>query len=53
MGGRVNQCIGVMVGLVLASVCLAAEPDGQHDMKDMAGGDEHGMSMEMTAGSLV
>jgi hypothetical protein len=53
MGRRLNQCIGVMLGLVLASVCLAAEPDGQHDMKDMAGGDEHGMSMEMTAGSLV
>jgi hypothetical protein len=53
MGGRVNQCIGVMVGLVLASVCLAAEPDGQHDMKDMAGMDPHGMSTEMTAGSLL
>jgi hypothetical protein len=45
--------MGVIGGLVLASVCLAAEPGGQHDMQDMAAMDHHGMSMEMTTGSLV
>ena len=49
----VHRFIGVIAGLVLASVCLAAEPDGQHDMQGMAGMDQHGMSMEMTAGSLA
>lgn len=49
----VRQCFGVIVGLALASVCLAAEPDGQHGMQGTAGMDQHGMSMEMTAGSPV
>jgi hypothetical protein len=51
MRRRVSQGIGIIVGSVLASVCLAAEPGGQHDTQDMAGMDQPGMAM--TAGSLV
>jgi len=47
------HCSGVIAGLILASVCLAAEPNGQQDMQGMAGMGQHGMAMEMTAGSLV
>jgi len=53
MRGRAYQFMGVFVGSVLASVCLAAEPGGQHDMQDAAGMDHHGMSMEIAAGSLA
>jgi len=49
----VHYCIGAIAGLILASVCLAAEPGGQNNMQDMPGMGQHGMSMEMTAGSLA
>jgi hypothetical protein len=48
-----RQCIGVIGGSILASVWLTATPGGQHDMQGMAGMDQHGMSMEMAAGSLA
>src|ERR1019366_2980972 len=53
MRRRGSQFIGAIAWLILASVCLAAEPSGQQSMPGMAGMDQHWMSMEMTAGSLT
>jgi hypothetical protein len=53
MRTRGCQFIGVIAGLILASVCLAAEQGGQQSMPGMAGMDQHWMSMAMTAGSLA
>jgi hypothetical protein len=53
MRRRAFQFIAVLIGSVLASVCLAIEPGGQLDTPDMAGMNQPGMSMEMTAGSLA
>ena len=52
MRGRIPQFIGVIV-VGLTSICLASEPGGQGDTQSMAGMDQHGMSMEMTASSLT
>src|SRR5208282_5600866 len=52
MRRRAYQFIGVFVGSILASICLGFAPGGQSDMQDMAGMDQHGMSMG-TAASLA
>jgi hypothetical protein len=47
------QFIGIVCGLILASVCLASEPGGLGDTPDTSGADQHWMSMAMTANSLI
>ncbi len=53
MRRTLHPCIGVIAGVIFASVCLAVEPGGQQDMQGMAGMGQHGMSMEMAAGSMA